>query len=230
MSKIFISYKYRDNLVEQIPRLIVEDLGYTSPRSYVDMLDLILSRLGHVCKAEKANESLAGLSEDTIARKLADRLYDSTVSLVLISKGMDTGEAERDQWIPWEVSYSLTEHTRGDRTSATNAMIAIVLPDEAGLYNYFVTDHSCIWCGARTWHKRNTFNIIGSNMFNRLEPTLTDCSSSTCGNTDIHIGNDHSYIQPVKWSEFIVNPDLYINFALTRKEEKESFDITKRLD
>lgn len=229
MSKVFISYKYRDSLVEQIPQLIVDDLGYTSPRSYVDILDYQLSQLGHICKAEKASEPLNTLSEDTIAQKLADRLYDSTVTIVLISKGMDTGESQRDQWIPWEVSYSLTEHTRGDRTSATNAMIAVVLPDEYGLYNYFVTDHSCWWCCARTWHKHNTFPVIGLNMFNRLQPNLTNCESANCGNTDIHTGDDHSYIQPVKWSEFKTSPNLYINRALARKELKHEYDITKRL-
>jgi len=230
MSKVFISYKHRDGQVTQIHGVVVEEYGITTARNYVNILDPLLTDLGHICKAEDSGEDMGGLSEEAIAAKLADRLYDSTVSVVLISKGMhDVGKPEEEQWIPWEVSYSLKENTRGGRTSATNAMIAVVLPDESGTYDYFVTDHNCWWCHARTWHKDRIFKILGSNMFNRLQPKLMNCRNQSCGKTNIHTGNDHSYIHPVKWEDFVADINGHINLALERQEELNNYDLIKEL-
>lgn len=229
MPKVFVSYKHRDGLVPQIPGAIVEEYGVTTARNYVDILDSILTKLGHICKAEDSGDDMSGLSEETIATKLADRIYDSTITVVLLSKGMSDGRSERDQWIPWEVSYSLKENTRGGRTSATNAMIAVVLPDENFSYDYFVTDHDCWSCKARTWHIDKIFKILGSNMFNRLQPKFTNCLNQSCGKTNLHTGNDHSYIHPVKWIDFLKDINGHIDLALKRQEELQDYDIKKEL-
>lgn len=230
MSKVFVSYKHRDGQVLQIPGATVPEYGITTARNYVDILDTLLTNAGHICKAEESGEDLSELTEETIAAKLADRLYDSTVTVVFISKGMhEVGKSEREQWIPWEVSYSLHENTRGGRTSATNAMIAVVLPDENGSYDYFVTSHNCFWCNSRTWHTDRIFKILGQNMFNRNEPKLTNCTNPSCGKTNIHTGNDHSYIHPVKWSDFKTDVDGHITLSLERQGSLDDYDLKKEL-
>lgn len=229
--KIFVSYKHGDGQVKQIPGRVVPQYGITTARSYVDILDVLFTQLGHICKAENSGESLKGRSEEWIASKLAERIYDSTVTVVLISKGMDDGSVEKEQWIPWEVSYSLKENTRGGITSATNAMIAVVLPDENNSYDYFITDHDCWWCKSRTWHTYKIFNILGGNMFNRHEPRLVDCENPSCGKTNIHTGGDHSYIQPIKWDDFTsgYNVNNYVDLALGRQKDGEKIYNIKRM-
>ena len=144
MAKIFISYKYRDKYVRQNPDynlthwLTDQDNGnYLTARDYVNHLtEVILT--DHQNKAEKDNEDLSFLSEETIQRKLYDRIYDSTLTIVLISKHMKNNRDESLQWIPREISYSIKEKTRDDRTSYTNGILAVALPDEMNSYNYAV--------------------------------------------------------------------------------------------
>lgn len=81
------------------------------------------------------------LEDTTIQSILGDKIYDSTITLVLISPNMkDPNLPETEQWIPWEISYSLREQSRNGRTSKTNAVMAIVLPDANGRYDYYIED------------------------------------------------------------------------------------------
>src|SRR3989339_407679 len=116
---------------------------------------------------------------------------------------------DNDQWIPWEIAYSLREKTREGRTSLTNAMLAVVVPDEYGSYNYFVESLDCVHCNGIRWKTEILFSILGKNMFNRKKPNTIDCRGGSCGT--LHTGSNHSYIHPVRWDHFISDINFYIN-------------------
>lgn len=93
---------------------------------------------------------LSKLSDDTIWEKLKDRIYDSSVTVIFISPEMkEIWKEEKDQWIPWEISYSLKETSRKNKngdpvTSKSNAMLAVVLPDENGSYSYYLEKSNAV--------------------------------------------------------------------------------------
>ena len=147
--KIFVSYKFADDQVKDLA-----GQQNSTVRDYVDELENYFDSSSHIYKGESSGEDLSELAEETIWSKLRDRIFDSTMTIVFISPGMKEPEkAEKDQWIPWEVSFSLRTTTRknqnGDTyTSNPNAMLAVVLPDADGSYDYFLEKKNCC---AESW-------------------------------------------------------------------------------
>ena len=110
--KIFVSYKFKDDKVKNLS-------SYTNStvRDYVNEFEKLLDYEDDIYKGEEDNEDLSDLSDDTIWEKLKDRIYDSSVTVIFISPGMKkTNAKQRDQWIPWEVSYSLKEISRKNKS------------------------------------------------------------------------------------------------------------------
>jgi hypothetical protein len=130
--KIFVSYKYADSNVKPLSYY-----GQTQVHDYVRLIENnILKR--DVYKGEKQDEDLSFKSDAYIWEHLKDKIYDSSVTIVLISPNMKIPyKHDKSQWIPWEISYSLRLTTRDDRTSQRNALLAVVLPDRYGSYNYY---------------------------------------------------------------------------------------------
>jgi hypothetical protein len=220
--KVFVSYKYSDSDVKQLPSSGL--LAPTTVRNYVDLLATHLEINDQIFQGEDDNESLAGFEDETIASKLRDKIFGSTITVVLISKNMkNPSMREEDQWIPWEISYSLKEVPRNGITSRTNAMLAVVLPDRNGSYQYFANS-SCA-NGCIFWQKGMTFGIIGNNMFNRKQPNLF--AQPGHGHGPVHLGNDHSYIFPIKWDEFIPYVNAYLNHALQINQNIDDYEIQK---
>lgn len=223
--KIFVSYKYGDDQVE--------NLSYyenSTVRDYVTKFEDVLDSSDNIYKGESDGEDLSVLSDDTIWEKLKDRIYDSSVTVVFISPGMkENWKLERDQWIPWEVSYSLKEVSRKNKngqavTSRSNAMLAVVLPDSNGSYSYYLESRNCCGSGCTTHHKDKLFSIIRKNKFNLKNPNKKVCDT---GET-IWYG-EYSYIKAVKWSEFIKNYSTYIVSACERQDNIDDYDICKEV-
>lgn len=224
--KIFVSYKYADDQVENIT------FGENSTvRNYVDKFEEKLDSSDNIYKGESDGEDLSKLSDETIWEKLKDRIYDSTVTVVFISPGMkENNNEDRNQWIPWEVSYSLKETSRKNKngdsvTSHSNAMIAVVLPDINGSYSYYLESKKCCSGGCTVHHTNKLFKIIRENKFNRIK----NASKYTCDNNGTVWTGTCSYIESVKWVNFIANYQKYVELAINRQEHIEEYDICKEV-
>lgn len=220
--KIFVSYKYSDSSVFPLRGAISEALEPTTVRHYVDELQALLDE-DHINKGEADGEDLSDFKESTIASKLRDKIFDSSITIVIISPNMkEAYSSESDQWIPWEVAYSLQEHTREDRTSRSNAVLAIVLPNSSGSYDYFLEKKSCCESGCTTHMTNNVFQIIRDNMFNAKELSRKGCNQSL----SVYIG-EYSYVPAVTWSDFKSDVSGHLDRVVRINDDIDSYNIAK---
>ena len=224
---IFISYKYKDNSVRSLKNTILEEIrNPTIVRNYVDILQEKLRDRGNINLGEKDGEDLSSFSDETIASKLRDKIFNSSLTIVLISPNMkDIFSKETDQWIHWEISYSLKEVTREDRTSRTNAVLAIVLPDKTNNpYEYFITSNNCYTnCDCKTLKISSLFKILQKNMFNQKDKTIyrADCPNVYSGFP--------SYIHCVTWDDFICDMNKHIDIAYKINDNINNYTIVKEI-
>jgi hypothetical protein len=225
-SKIFVSYKYKDKNVYPLRSQMEEAFNPTTVRTYVDKLEEYFDKASFaIYKGESDDEDLSYLDEDAIWEKLKERIYDSTVTIVMISPNMkEPYSSDRSQWIPLEISYSLKETTRNDRTSHSNAVLVVVLPDKNGNYSYFLEDRRCNDCTCTTFHTNTLFDILGKNMFNKKIKTPKNCYKGR----SVYSG-EYSYIKSVRWSDFITDPRNYINIAIEIKNHINEYEIIKEV-
>ena len=208
--KIFVSYKYADSSVARLPEDCSKLLPLpTTVRRYVDKLEEVIG-VDNIFKGEHDGEDLSKFKDETIWSKLKDKIFDSSVTIVLISKNMkDFGKIEDDQWIPHEIAYSLKELSRTvngnkERKSRTNALISIVLPDKNGSYDYYIKN-------VFGFNNNITFNIINRNLYNNKSNILD------------------SYIVTVTWDVFLKNPQHYIELAVEHQDNIDKYDICKQV-
>ena len=163
--------------------------------------------------------------------KLKDRIYDSSVTIVFISPGMkEADKKDRDQWIPWEISYSLKETSRKNKngdaiTSHSNAILAVVLPDIDGSYSYYLETQNCCDTSCTTHHTNKLFSIIKQNKFNKIK----NASTHICNDERTIWSGTCSYIEAVKWSDFIANYNKYVDFAIDRQNHIDEYKLCKEV-
>ena len=224
--KIFVSYKYRDSNVKKITNNYWAD---DTVRDYVDQLQQYFDNGDDIYKGEEDGEDLSNLPDETIWKQLKDRIYDSTLTIVMISPNMKTQQNERDQWIPWEISYSLKEVSRknkagNDVISKSNAILALIVPDRDGSYSYYTEDRRCCSSGCRVLKTDRLFTILKKNMFNKKKPEKSQCNAN-----DIIYHGDCSYIMSVKWDGFVADPQKYIEKAYLLQNSIEQYVITEEI-
>lgn len=227
--KIFVSYKHEDNSVYpfQHSQSLYSLFNHSTARDYVDKLESYFDYTNNIYKGERAGEDLSSFKDETIASHLRDKIYDSSVTIVLISPNMRELKSENEQWIPWEIAYSLRNKNRGDRTSHPNAILAVVLPDRNYQYEYFRQPFSHQsydgqWCFGRD----TVFSIIRKNMNNKR---MYDNSFFSSKGIYPISTNDESYIPSVTWDDFIKQPMRYIEIAINRKDNIYNYNICKEI-
>lgn len=231
--KVFVSYKYKDELVAKLQDYFYEEVNgkltfvqrNTRVRDYVDKLQDKIGR-DNINLGEKDDESLDDFSDETIETLLKQRIRQCSVTIVVISKGMkDVSKSENQQWIPWEISYSLRVVPTGGNTKQMNAVLGIVLPDETGNYNWYYTSNPN--CNSITHHTSQLFKMLRDNMFNILEKEFRECNG-----TRIHTKSEPSLIKTVTWEDFMSgnNSDYYIEKAIEIKDDAESYDVHVNMD
>lgn len=233
--KIFVSYKYKDELVSKLKDIYYDEIDgemklvrrKTRARDYVDALQDLIGK-DNMNLGEKDGESLEDFTDSTIEGKLKDKLFQSSVTIVIISKGMkDSVQAEKDQWIPWEISYSLKTIPRENQTSKMNAVLGVVLPDETGSYNWYYRSNPD--CNSTTHFTNQLFEMLKENMFNIKEKDIRECNGTT-----IYDNNEHSFIKTVKWDSFNSSSyNWYIDKAVEIKDDhlaNDSYKMKIKLD
>lgn len=202
--KIFISYKYSDSSVKRL-----SPYREATARDYVDILQAKLERDGiHINKGEKDGESLAQFKDETIQTELSNKIFDSSVTIVLLSPNMkEWWHSESEQWIPWEISYSLKNKRRSASTSKRNAILLVTLPDQSGSYSYVDND-------------KFYFNIIKNNRDNLRYSYPAEKLKNGCSN---------SYMLKCNWDNFISNINGWINAAVEIKEHAEQYTINTKI-
>ena len=201
--KIFVSYKYADDNVEQL------DYNYdhllpmkTTARRYVDKLEEKIG-IDNIYKGENDGEDLSALSDDSIWNSLKEKIFDSSVTIVLISPNMKEHiKSQNSQWIPQEISYSLKNITHNGRTSGANGIVCVVLPDRFGSYSYYINDS---YFGI-TYNDNVTFDIIKNNRNNKKY-------------------GYGSYVVTAEWDDFVNNFNKYIDEAIAHKENIDDYNI-----
>ena len=92
--KTFISYKYSE--AQELRDRIIEAMGDDASFYQGETSD---------------SPDLTDTSTENIKRALRDMMYDTSVTIVIISPNM-----KQSKWIDWEIKYCLKKITRKDRT------------------------------------------------------------------------------------------------------------------
>ena len=199
--KTFISYKYSE--AQQLRDDIIEALG--DDATYY--------------KGERSDSpDLTDTSTENIKKNLKDMMYDTSVTIVIISPNM-----KKSKWIDWEIEYCLKNITRKDRTSHTNGVVGVIMKNNGG-YDWFkTTTKKDDGCTSSSYKEELVYDIINNNRFNQ-NPKKYSCD--ICKTVDPLTG---SYIAYVEEETFLSNPSKYINNAYDKSEnDAGGYDIVKQ--
>ena len=199
--KTFISYKYSE--AQHLRDRIIAALGEDATFYRGETSD---------------SPDLTDTSTGNIKRVLCDMMYDTSVTIVIISPHM-----KESKWIDWEIEYCLKNNTRKDRTSHTNGVVCVIMKWN-GSYDWFKRSGINLdGCISSSYNESYLYEIIKNNRYNQ-NPKRYSCQ--ICKTVDALTG---SYISFVEEDDFINNPQRYINNAYDKSEnDAVGYDLVKQ--
>ena len=198
--KTFISYKYSE--ARALRDAILEALGDDATYYQGETAD---------------SPDLTDDATSTIKAKLADMMYNTSVTIVVLSPHIKSSN-----WIDWEIEYCLKEISRKGRTSKSNGLVGVV-QRVAGNYDWLVTttrkDDNC---HVRTIDDSKLYSIINENRFNLRN------KSYKCPRCKTYDSLADSYMSIVEEEVFLQDPQRYIENAFDKAENSDDFHLTKQ--
>lgn len=199
--KTFISYKYSEAQ---------------------DLRDRIIESLGEEATYYKGETSespdLTNTSTENIKKNLKNMMYDTSVTIVIISPNMT-----KSKWIDWEIEYCLKSITRKDRTSHTNGVVGVIMKHNGGYSWLKTTSNSNDGCTSSSYDSSKMYDIINNNRFNQ-NPKVYSCDN--CKTVNSLTG---SYIALVEEEDFLNDPQKYIDNAYDKSEnDGAGYDLCKK--
>lgn len=187
--KTFISYKYSD---------VVEG------RENNNLRDKIIQKLGDDARFYKGEngftKDLSSYTAGYIKEILKDMIYDSSVTIVILSPNM-----KLSNWIEWEIEYSLRNQSRDGRYSHSNGIIAVVQKQS---YTYDGYAWMKNWYGK--WNEQYLFDIIKKKRNNKKYYAPYYLSDN--------------YIDIVTEDEFLRDSHKYIEEAYEKSQHYSSYN------
>lgn len=198
--KTFISYKYSEAR---------------------DFRDAIISALGEDATYYQGETSdspdLTDTSTENIKKNLTDMMYNTSVTIVIISPNM-----KKSKWMDWEIEYCLKNISRNGRISHTNGVVGVIMK-YCGDYSWFKTSNTNDdGCNSYSYEEDKVYPIINNNRFNQ-NPEVYSCDICKTVNS-----LNGSYIAYVEEETFLDNPQKYIDNAYDKSEnDAKGYDIVK---
>ena len=198
--KTFISYKYSEarNLRNSIIDALGDDATYYQGET-------------------SSSPDLSDTSTENIKKNLTDMMYDTSVTIVIISPNV-----KNSNWIDWEIEYSLKNITRKGRTSHTNGVVGVIMKFNGGYSWLKTTSTNGDGCTSSSYDESKVYSIINNNRFNQ-NPKKYSCD--ICKTVNALTG---SYIAYVEEETFLSDPQKYIDNAYDKSEnDAAGYDLTK---
>ena len=199
--KTFISYKYSEarGLRDDIITALGEDASYYQGET-------------------SDSPDLTDTSTENIKKNLKDMMYDTSVTIVIISPNM-----KKSKWIDWEIEYCLKSITRKDRTSHTNGVVGVIMKYNGGYSWLKTTSINDDGCSSSSYDSSKMYDIINNNRFNQ-NPKKYSCDK--CKTVNSLTG---SYIALVEEEDFLNDPQKYIDNAYDKSEnDGNGYDLCKK--
>ena len=188
----------------------------------IDLRDKIIKKMGAYAsyyKGETADSpDLTDTSIENIKENLKNMIFGTSVTIVIVSPNL-----KKSKWVDWEIEYSLKEYKRGDMTSRTNGIIAVVMKFNDG-YDWLISSYqNPDGCSTRTIDNSILYDIINNNRFNLNLDNKFSCP--TCKTFDQLNG---SYISIIEEDRFLNNPQYFIENTYQKSKNIKNYILSKQ--